>query len=98
VSVRGAQLLPSVRVTHAELEGPHATLAMLQREYLSGAMRTSMLRKRAVYMLGAEDERIDKADDSEDVGAFILLHKNAELLSHSGLSTCAHRQKLHLLS
>jgi hypothetical protein len=51
-----------------------------------------------VYMLGAEDERIDKADDSEDVGAFILLHKNAELLSHSGLSTCAHRQKLHLLS
>ena len=57
--------LPSVRVTHCEIEGPYATVAMLQREYLA-TLRTSALRKRAAQIVGADDERMEQADDAHD--------------------------------
>jgi hypothetical protein len=58
--------LPSVRVTHCEFEGPYATLETLQRDYLA-AVRTSVLRKRATQLVGTDDERIEQADDADDV-------------------------------
>ena len=61
-----AEPLPSVRVTHCEIEGPYATVAMLQREYLA-TLRTSVLRKRASQIAGADDERLEQADDADDV-------------------------------
>ena len=67
VAVTAHQQLPKVLVTHCELEGPGATLASLQREYLANAMRTSALRKQAVQIVGADDERMEQADDADDV-------------------------------
>ena len=61
------QQLPKVLVTHCDFEGPGATLALLQREYLAKTMRTSALRKRAVQIVGADDERMEQADDADNV-------------------------------
>ena len=67
VAATAQQQLPKALVTHCELEGPDATLALLQREYLANTMRTSALRKRAVQIVGADDERMEQADDADDV-------------------------------
>lgn len=77
-AVTASAQLPSIRVTHCEIEGPHATLATLQRDYLA-AVRTSVLRKRAAQLVGADDQRIEQADDADDVrseSGCLVMHRS----------------------
>lgn len=78
---------------YCELDGPAATLMMLQRDFLASTMRTSALRKRAAQLVGADDKQMEEADDADDVrslrACLLQLHRLTVICAPLDCNSCA---------